>query len=293
MKNKRLIGTGVALVTPFSENGKIDELALANLVENVISSGVDYLVVLGTTAETTTLSKIEKELVKKIIKNVNNCRLPMVIGIGGNSTENVIQEIKETNLSDYEAILSVSPYYNKPSQEGVYQHFKKIAESTSHSILLYNVPGRTASNISAQTTIRLANDFENVIGIKEASGNLVQFMEILKNKPTNFLVISGDDITALPSTLIGGDGVISVLAQGLPQDFSQMIRLAILGDVKKSTELHYKIMEGCDLIFKEGNPVGIKALLNLKGITTSQVRLPLVRATNSLKDEIAYFLNNL
>ena len=222
MKKHVLQGTGVALITPFKDDKSIDIPALEKLVHYQIENGVDYLVVLGTTAETATLSENEKEIVKETIKKANQNRLPMILGIGGNNTQAVINSIKNTDLSDYQAILSVSPYYNRPSQEGIYQHFKAIAESTTHPILLYNVPSRTGSNMEAETTLRLANNFSNIIGIKEASGNIIQIMNLLAKRKENFLVISGDDITATPSILLGADGVISVLAQGLPNHFSKM-----------------------------------------------------------------------
>lgn len=278
-----LQGTGVALITPFDQNFSVDVLALEKLVHFVIESGVEYLVVLGTTAETSTLSKAEKELVKATIKKANQGRVPMILGIGGNHTQAVIDEIRSTDLTDYQAILSVSPYYNKPSQEGVYQHFKAISQSTPHNILLYNVPGRTGINMTAETTLRLANDFTNIIGIKEASGNIVQVMELLKNKPNDFLVISGDDMTALPSVLMGADGVISVIGQALPKEFSQMIREGLGGNLQKATALQYRLMDSFDLIFKEGNPVGIKSLLKIIGICDDVVRLPLVKATSELQ----------
>ncbi|MDO4879974.1 MAG: 4-hydroxy-tetrahydrodipicolinate synthase [Capnocytophaga sp.] len=293
MKKHRLQGTGVALVTPFNEDNSIDTASLEKLVHYQIENGVDYLVVLGTTAETATLSEEEKEIVKETIKKANNNRLPMVLGIGGNNTQAVINAIKKTDLSGYEAILSVSPYYNKPSQEGIYQHFKAIAESTSHSILLYNVPSRTGSNIEAETTLRLSKNFPNIIGIKEASGNIIQIMKLLAEKKDDFLVISGDDITATPSVLLGADGVISVLAQGLPKHFSEMINFALNNKNTEAMQLQFQLMNAMQLIFKEGNPVGIKSLLNEKQICSNMVRLPLVVATENLHHLIKEFLKNL
>lgn len=290
MKNKLLRGTGVALVTPFQLNKTIDTQSLIQLVNYVIEGGVEYLVVLGTTAEIPTLTKEEKELVKSTITQTNNGRLPMVLGIGGNNTQAIIDEIAQTDLTLYSAILSVSPYYNKPSQEGIYQHFKAIAQSTSHDILLYNVPGRTGSNITAETTLRLAYDCPNIIGIKEASGNIVQIMQIIQRKPQNFLVISGDDCTALPTVLMGGDGVISVIGQGLPYDFSQMIREGLHHNIDKALVFQYKLLNGFDLIFKEGNPVGIKSLLKLKNITSNFVRLPLVEASSELENLLKEYM---
>ena len=277
MKKHILQGTGVALITPFKDDKSIDIPALEKLVHYQIENGVDYLVVLGTTAETATLSENEKEIVKETIKKANQNRLPMVLGIGGNNTQAVINSIKNTDLSDYQAILSVSPYYNRPSQEGIYQHFKAIAESITHPILLYNVPSRTGSNMEAETTLRLANDFSNIIGIKEASGNIIQIMNLLAKRKENFLVISGDDITATSSILLGADGGISVLAQGLPNHFSKMINKALAFENKQAIEIQFQLIEAMKLIFKEGNPVGIKALLKQKNICTDIVRLPLVK----------------
>lgn len=288
----KFLGTGVALVTPFTANNEVDVQALENLVNSVIENGVEYLVVLGTTAETATLTKEEKELVKHTVSAVNNKRVPMVLGLGGNNTLAVVNEINETDLTDYDAILSVSPYYNKPSQEGIYQHYKAIAEVCPVPVILYNVPGRTGSNIAAKTVLRLAHEFENIIGVKEASGDLTQAMYILRSKPENFLVISGDDMLALPMTLAGGAGVISVIGQGLPKEFSEMIRLGLLGRAQKAFELQFKIMPSIDYIFEEGNPVGIKALLQTTGICETGVRLPLVEATPELKEKIYLYMES-
>jgi len=292
MEMQKFIGTGVALVTPFKKDTSIDFNALERLVEFQIANGIDYLVVLGTTGEPATLSKIEKEAVKDKIIAVNNGRLPLVLGIGGNNTAAVIAEISSTDTSSFDAILSVSPYYNKPTQEGVYQHFKAISEKSPLPIIMYNVPGRTASNVLPETVLRLATDCKNIIGIKEAAGDLVQAMRILQNKPKDFLVISGDDMIALPMTLAGGSGVISVIGQGLPIEFSAMIQLGIQGNVAEAYQLHYKIADSINLIFSEGNPAGIKSVLSQLKITSDQVRLPLVKATNNLQDSINFFLNN-
>ena len=286
MIQQQLTGTGVALVTPFTNTNEVDTKTLQTLVNSVIENGVEYLVVLGTTSEGPTLSKEEKELVKKTITEANNGRVPMVLGIGGNNTAEVVNQLKATNTKDYVAILSVSPYYNKPTQEGIYQHFKAISEASPLPIMLDNVPGRTGSNMSAKTTIRLANDFKNIIAVKEAAGNIVQMMELLQNKPKDFLVISGDDMLALPSTLMGGDGVISVIGQGLPKDFSEMIRLGLQGKTQEAYQKHYQMMNLFSLIFKEGNPAGVKSLLKIKGIGNGKVRLPLVPATDELTEEI-------
>ena len=288
---KTLQGTGVALVTPFKEDKTIDVPALERLVHSQVENGVDYLVVLGTTAETPTLSTEEKELVKKTVKQANNGRLPMVLGVGGNNTQTIVEQVREVSPKDYIAILSVTPYYNKPSQEGLYQHYKAVAEATELPILLYNVPSRTGVNMDYRTTLRLAKEVPNIIGIKEASGNIVQIMHLLRGRRENFLVISGDDATALPTVLLGGDGTISVLGQAFPERYSQMIRQGLDGNYKEANTIQYQLLEAMELIFKEGNPVGIKALLSLLGvINTLEVRLPLVNATEGLQKELKAYL---
>ena len=288
---KTLQGTGVALVTPFKEDKTIDVPALERLVHSQVENGVDYLVVLGTTAETPTLSTEEKELVKKTVKQANNGRLPMVLGVGGNNTQTIVEQVREVSPKDYIAILSVTPYYNKPSQEGLYQHYKAVAEATELPILLYNVPSRTGVNMDYRTTLRLAKEVPNIIGIKEASGNIVQIMHLLRGRRENFLVISGDDATALPTVLLGGDGTISVLGQAFPEQYSQMIRQGLEGNYKEANTIQYQLLEVMELIFKEGNPVGIKALLSLLGvINTLEVRLPLVNATEGLQKELKVYL---
>jgi len=284
------IGTGVALVTPFNDDLSLDVQGLERLVNFQIENGVDYLVVLGTTGEPATLTAAEKEVVKSKIIEVNNGRLPLVLGIGGNNTAAVVQEIKETDLTHFDAVLSVSPYYNKPSQEGMYQHFKAIAQACSLPILLYNVPGRTAMNMAPQTIVRLASDFSNIIGVKEAAGNMEQAMRLLQNVPDEFLVISGDDMLALPMTLCGGAGVISVIGQGVPMNFSSMIKAALNGEAKRAAALHYELMNSIDYIFEEGNPAGIKYLLSCVDICGPQVRLPLVAATPVLQEKIRTFV---
>ncbi|WP_299837570.1 4-hydroxy-tetrahydrodipicolinate synthase [uncultured Tenacibaculum sp.] len=290
---QKFIGTGVALVTPFNEDKSIDFDGLERLVNYQIDNGVNYLVVLGTTGEPATLSKEEKEAVKSKIIEVNNGRLPLVIGIGGNNTAAVVEEIKNTDLSNFDGILSVSPYYNKPTQEGIYQHFKAVAEATDKPIILYNVPGRTSSNMSPEVVVRLANEFENVVAVKEAKGDMVQAMRIIQHAPKDFLVISGDDMIALPMTLAGGSGVISVIGEGLPKEFSDMIQLGLEGKTQEAYELHYKVMDSIDLIFAEGNPAGIKSLLNKKGICLDEVRLPLVKASEELQTQISDFVDSL
>lgn len=276
-------GTGVALVTPFKKDFSIDTEALKRIVDYSVDGGVDYLVVLGTTGESVTLNKAEKQIVMEAVISANAGRLPLVLGIGGNSTYRIVDEVKAFESDHFEAILSVSPYYNKPTQEGIYQHFKSISEVTNKPIILYNVPGRTGSNMLPSTVLRLANDFENIVGIKEASGDMIQVMDIIRNKPKDFMVISGDDITALPTVLAGGSGVISVLGQGIPREFSNMIRLGLENKSDEAYTLHYQLQEGMSLIFQEGNPAGIKAVFEILGLCAATVRLPLVEATPQLK----------
>lgn len=283
---KGLVGTGVALVTPFKEDLGVDIEGLQKLVEHVIEGGVEYLVVLGTTAESATLTKEEKELVKKTVVASNRGRVPLVLGLGGNNTMELVQELQEGNFDGFQALLSVSPYYNKPTQEGIYQHFKKIAQNSPLPILLYNVPGRTASNIAPETVVRLAKECSNIIGIKEAAGDLVQGMELIRTLPDDFLVISGDDIIALPLTLAGGSGVISVMGQGVPKQFSEMIRNGLNGEVSKAYQMHYQLMKLIDLIFEQGNPAGIKEVLRLAEVCSTELRLPLVNVDRDLKERI-------
>lgn len=287
---EELRGTGVALVTPFMENGSIDVEALSKIVVHCKKGKIDYLVALGTTAESVTLSKEEKQIVLDTVVVANNGELPLVVGIGGNDTRAVMKELQTLDLSDFCAILSVSPFYNRPTQEGIYQHFKSLSQVSPLPIIVYNVPGRTGSNMQPATTIRLANDLENIIAIKEASGNMVQVMELIQNKPKDFMVISGDDITALPTILAGGDGVISVIGQGLPLEFSEMVRLGLKGNAKEGYRYHYQLQEGMHLIFEEGNPAGIKAMLELLNLGRCDVRLPLIAVSNELKKKIGLFM---
>ncbi len=289
---QKYLGTGVALVTPFTDDKLVDYNALERLINFQIENGVNYLVVMGTTGEPATLSLEEQEKVKQKIIEVNNKRLPLVLGVGGNNTWGVVSDLKSLDLSAFDAILSVSPYYNKPTQEGIYQHFKAISEASPLPIILYNVPGRTAQNMEPNTVIRLANDFENIIAIKEAAGDLEQAKELLKNKPPNFLVISGDDMIALPIILEGGSGVISVIGQGLPKDFSNLIRLGLDGKSEEAYIIQNKLSVCIDLIFAEGNPAGIKSVLKKIGICGDEVRLPLVKATPNLELKIADFIDN-
>jgi 4-hydroxy-tetrahydrodipicolinate synthase len=288
-----LIGTGVALVTPFKKDFTVDYDALEHIVNHCINGGIDYLVVLGTTAESATLTESEKQRVINKIIDVNNGSLPLVLGIGGNNTQKVVDELKSRDLSAFDAVLSVSPYYNKPSQEGIYQHFKAVAEASPKPVILYNVPGRTSSNMLPKTVIRLAKDFKNIVAIKEAAGDIVQAMQLIKDKPNDFLVISGDDMITLPMVLAGGAGVISVIGEGFPQEFSDMVRLGLNRKVDDAYKLHYKIAPAIDLIFAEGNPVGIKAVFETLNLSTATVRLPLVEATDSLKQQIREFITQL
>lgn len=290
---KSLQGLGVALITPFCKDGTIDFPSLEKLVNYNIEGGTDYLVILGTTAENATLNSEEKKQVIDCILKSNNKRLPLVLGIGGNNTADIVHQLKTTNLEDFSAILSVSPYYNKPSQEGIYQHYKKIAENSDKPIIIYNVPGRTGSNIEAATTLRLSNDCKNIIGIKEASPNFLQSTNIIKDKPSEFRVISGDDELALPIVLAGGYGVISVLGQALPHEVSQMIKLGLDKKVEEAYTIHYKLKTLFELIFAEGNPSGIKALLSVKGICKPYTRLPLTPASTNLISKIEKELETL
>ena len=287
------IGTGVALVTPFKKDFSVDTEALKRIVNHVIDGGVEYLVALGTTAESATLSQDEKELVITTIIEANNGRLPLVLGVGGNNTMKVVEELKSRDFSKFQAILSVSPYYNKPTQEGIYQHFKRIAEASPIPVIVYNVPGRTASNMSPETVIRLANDFKNIIGIKEAAGDIVQAMKLIQGKPKDFLVISGDDMITLPMVLAGGSGVISVIGEGYPKEFSQMVRLGLQRKVDEAYELHYKLMDSIDMIFEQGNPGGIKEIFKSLELSENTVRLPLVNVSENLSERLDLFTKQL
>ncbi|MCX8531767.1 4-hydroxy-tetrahydrodipicolinate synthase [Chryseobacterium luquanense] len=280
-----LKGVGVALVTPFNEDLSVDFDSLTKLVEYNIENGTNYLVVLGTTAEAATLSTEEKKQVVDHIIKVNNKRLPLVLGIGGNNTLEVKKQIEETDLSDFTAVLSVSPYYNKPNQEGLYQHYKTLA-STGKNIIIYNVPSRTGQNVEAETTLRLANEFPNLFLIKEAAPNILQYFDVLRKKPEGFNLVSGDDEYTLPVTLAGGAGVISVIGQGYPKEFSTMVQLAFDKKVDEAYEIHNKLVEITRLIFAEGNPCGIKVVLAEKGLIKNYLRLPLVPASERLYAKI-------
>ncbi len=288
----QLKGTGVAIITPFTKSGKVDFAGLTKVINQIIKGKADYIVALGTTGETATLSTEEKMQVVAHIINENKKRVPLVLGIGGNNTQEVIDTIKHVNLTPFIAILSVSPYYNKPSQQGIYEHYKAIAKSTTKPIILYNVPARTASNITAETTLKLANDFKNIVAVKEASGNLEQCMSIIKNKPKNFLVISGDDNLTLPLLACGADGVISVLANAFPKDFSEMVRCGLKGDFESARKLHYKTFEITNQLFADGNPGGVKCALDLLKICGPDVRLPLVKPNEGVQKRMKELISS-
>jgi 4-hydroxy-tetrahydrodipicolinate synthase len=274
--DERFRGLGVALVTPFRANGAVDHAALAKLVEHQIVGGIDFLVVMGTTGESATLSAAEKKQVMEQVLEVVHNRVPVVLGIGGNNTAAVMEQLRSTEMDGVDAILSVSPYYNKPTQEGIYQHYKALAQASLRPIILYNVPGRTMSNITAETTLRLAHDFKNIIGIKEASGNLDQIGLLLKHRPKDFLVISGDDALTLPILAMGGDGVISVVGNALPEEFARLVHAAMKGDMDTARREHLNLIELISLLFVEGNPGGIKEVLKTLGLCENHLRLPLV-----------------
>lgn len=290
MSNKHLRGTGVAIVTPFDAKGSVDTAALANIVKHLHAGKVEYIVVLGTTGESVTLDKNEKELVMSTIVKANNKKLPLVIGIGGNNTREVVDTIKHTDLKPFEAILSVAPYYNKPTQEGYYQHYKAVSEATKKDIILYNVPGRTGSNVSWETQVRIARDFKNIVATKEASGNMEQIMKVIKNKPKNFMVISGDDNLTLPIIAAGGEGVISVVANAFPKDYSDMVRLSLKQKFTEAQELHYGLMDITDQLFADGNPGGIKFALHLLKKCSPYLRLPLCEPNDQVKQALTQLI---
>lgn len=279
-------GTGVALITPFDSEHNVDYNALEKLVNHCLDNGVDYLVAMGTTGENATLSNAEKLEVLKFVQKVNNGRKPIVYGIGGNNTRALVETIKSTDFNGIDAILSVSPYYNKPTQEGIYQHFKTICEASPVPVILYNVPGRTSSNMSAATTLRLANDFDNVIAVKEASGDMEQVMKIINERPEGFHVISGDDNLTLPIIACGGDGVISVSGQGFPKVFTAMVNDALAGNIESARKGHYRLFEVTKMLFAEGNPGGIKAALKHQDICEEHMRQPLWMISEGLRADI-------
>lgn len=289
---EQLTGTGVALVTPFEQDGEIDFGGFRRLLEHVAGNGVDFLVPLGTTGESSTLDREERKRVFDFVAEANEKRLPLVAGIGGNNTAEVLRNLKQFDPEGYTAVLSVSPYYNKPSQEGIFQHFKALASESPLPIIIYNIPARTGSNITAETTLRLA-EVPNVIGVKEASGNFEQFMEVIRHMPPGFLFLSGDDAVALPIVALGGHGVISVAGNAFPKETSEMIRHCLAGDFAAARPLHYRLMELIPLLFAEGNPVGIKAFLAETGICGDTVRLPLAMASQDLREKIRTTLVSL
>lgn len=290
MNKKELYGMGVALVTPFDESGMVDHEALGRLIDYQIESRTDFLCVLGTTAETPTLSEEEKQAVRNTVVERNAGRLPILLGCGGNCTHNIVNKLSKDKMDDVDAILSVVPYYNKPTQEGMYAHFKAISESTDLPIILYNVPGRTGVNMLPDTTLRLASDFKNVVGIKEASGNIEQIEYILHNRPEGFKVFSGDDGITLPLIKSGADGVISVIGNAYAAEFAQLVHLAQTGDFAAAEAIDKRLAELYRLIFVDGNPAGIKCVMELRGMLKNVLRLPLVPATQVTRDKIAAFL---
>ena len=287
---QKFVGTGVALVTPFNSDKSVDFDALKKLVSFNIENGINYLVINGTTGESATITVDEKIEIINVIADVNKERVPLVLGVGGNNTATVIKELQTADLSKIDAILSVAPYYSKPTQEGFYQHFKAISLASPKPVILYNVPGRTSKNMEPSTIIRLANDFENVIAVKEAAGNISQYLELIKNKPKDFLIISGDDDLALTAVLAGGSGVISVIGQAYPKEFSGVINLGLKGKNTEAYQMQFKLIDIINLIFTENNPAGIKTVLQELNITSDEVRLPLVKTTVQLQKEIANFV---
>ena len=293
MLNTKLIGMGVALITPFKEDETIDFDALARLVEHQIKNGTDYLVVCGTTAETPTLTEEEKDEIKSFVVNCAAGRIPIVLGVGGNNTKAVANQLQTKDFTGIDAILSVTPYYNKPSQEGLYQHYAAIAKALPLPVILYNVPGRTGVNMLPETTIRLANEFTNICAVKEASGNFSQIDEIIKNKPADFLVISGDDGITFPLITLGAVGVISVIGNAFPREFSKMVRLALQGEYNNARKIHHRFTELFSLLFVEGNPAGVKSMLAVMGMIENKLRLPLVPNTIKTYEKIRKVLNEL
>jgi len=293
MIQTRLRGLGVALITPFKEDESVDYDALRRLVDYLLQNSTDFLCILATTAETPTLSEDEKHQIKDLVIERVDGRIPIVMGVSSNCTRNVIHTLETEDFTGIDAILSVVPYYNKPSQEGIYQHYKAIATSTDMPIVLYNVPGRTGVNMKAETTLRIANDFPNVIAVKEASGDITQMDDIIKNKPNTFQVISGDDGITYPLLTLGAVGVISVIGNAFPREFSRMIRLAMQGDYANALTIHHKFAELFKLLFVDGNPAGVKSMLNAMGMIENKLRLPLVPTRITTYDAIRKVLNDL
>lgn len=293
MDTFKLQGLGVALVTPFKADKSIDFESLANIVDFLVSNGTDFIVVLGTTGETPALFPEEKMRIREFVKERTAGRVPLVLGVGGNNTMALVEQLKNEDLSGFSAILSVVPYYNKPSQEGIYQHYKAIAEASPLPVILYNVPGRTGVNMTAETTLRLARDFRNIIGVKEASGNFTQIEEIIKNKPEAFNVISGDDSITFPLMTLGATGVISVIGNAFPKEFGHMVRLCLKGDFARALPVHFRFTELFNLLFVDGNPAGVKCTLNALGMCENELRLPLVPTRVSTNEKIHNVLKPL
>lgn len=294
MPNSKFIGTGVAIVTPFRKDDSIDFNSLANLVEHLISNKTDYIVVLGTTGEYPTLTKDEKKAIVNFVIEAVDKRVPVVVGLGGYSTQDVIDKIKKVEFEGIDAILSVAPYYNKPNQKGLYAHYQAIVTTCPVPVIIYNVPGRTGCNITAETTLRLAHDFnKQFIGIKEASGNFSQIMKIIQDKPSNFLVISGDDAITLPLISIGASGVISVVANAFPKEFSNMVHKALELKYNEARVIHYNLLEIIENLFIEGSPAGIKAALNILGLVQNQVRMPLTPVSRTTYNKLAELIRAL
>ncbi len=292
MKQRPFSGTGVALVTPFrKQQESVDFTKLENLIEKIISSGTSYIVALGTTSEAATMTESERSAVQEFIVETVNGRLPIMLGLGGNNTLSLTDTIAATNFDGISGILSVAPYYNKPNQRGLLQHYRSVAEASPVPVVIYNVPGRTGVNISAETTLTLANECSNIVGIKEASGNMAQVMELLRCRPEGFSIISGDDALTMPMLAMGADGVISVMANALPNEMSQMVKYAMKGDLKKALPLHYAMLPLMNAIFEEGNPTGIKALMETLGLINNVLRLPLVKASKPLANKLATLYN--
>lgn len=293
MADINLRGMGVALITPFKEDDSVDYESLARLVDYQLQNGTDYLVILGTTAETPTLTEAEKKEIIKLVVDKVRGRIPIVLGVGGNCTRSIVEKLQHDNFDGIDGILSVVPYYNKPSQEGIYQHYKAIAESTKLPVILYNVPGRTGVNMTAQTTLRIANEFSNVVAVKEASGNITQMDDIIKNKPARFNVISGDDGITFPLITLGAVGVISVIGNAFPREFSRMARLALAGDYSSALTIHHGFTELFELLFVDGNPAGVKSILHAMGFIENKLRLPLVPTRITTFEKIRDVLREL
>ena len=293
MTQTKFKGLGIALVTPFKEDESVDFEALGRLLDYQIQNGVDYIVTLGTTAETPTLSESEKAEVREFVLSKVNGRVPIVLGVGGNNTRGVVETLKKDKMEGIDAILSVVPYYNKPSQEGIFQHYSAIAEASKVPVILYNVPGRTGVNMTAETTLRLARKYDNIVAIKEASGNIVQMNDIIKNKPKDFMVISGDDGITYPLITMGAVGVISVIGNAFPKEFGKMVRLALQGDYQSAREIHHRFTELFDLLFVDGNPAGAKCMLSIMGYINNKLRLPLVPTRITTFEKIRAVLDSL